>query len=157
MSENKIDPQLIQNYLHAHIPISRAMGISVVEAKPHLLKLKAPLDANINHRDSVFGGSAAAVAILSAWSLVHSKLMAEQIEARLVIQKNSMRYLKPIMGDFTAICKIDDEQQWNRFFHVFQRKGMARIRLTAHLACEDEIVADFDGDYVAVLRSKTVA
>ena len=46
------------------------MGIDVVAAGPDGVTLGAPLEPSINHRDTVFGGSAAAVAILSAWGLL---------------------------------------------------------------------------------------
>ncbi|MCK5077867.1 MAG: thioesterase domain-containing protein [Calditrichia bacterium] len=152
MQEMKVDPKIIEQYLHDHIPISKAMGITVINAESYILQLKAPLDLNINHRDSVFGGSASAVAILSAWSLIHLKLLEEKIESRLVIQKNTMRYINPIMSDFTAICKIEDVNTWEKFVIILKRKGIARIHLKAYLACDDEIVADFEGDYVAVKR-----
>lgn len=57
---------------------------------------------SINHRDTVFGGSASAVAILSAWALLHTRLAGAGIASRLVIQRNSMSYELPIDGSFTA-------------------------------------------------------
>ncbi len=61
----------IQDYLHEHIPLSKAMGVSVVEADAVGIVLSAPLEPNINHRDTVFGGSASSLAVLAAWSVVH--------------------------------------------------------------------------------------
>ena len=140
----------VEEYLHNHIPISKAMGITVVNIEPNMLVLKAPITLNINHRETVFGGSASAVAILSAWSLIHTKLLEEGIQSRLVIQKNTMQYIKPIENDFTATCTIDDSKVWERFIKILKRKGISRINLKAFLTCKDEVVADFTGDYVAI-------
>jgi hypothetical protein len=48
----------LEQYLHEHIPLSAAMGVKVVQADPQCVVLTAPLAPNINHRDTVFGGSA---------------------------------------------------------------------------------------------------
>ena len=83
-------PGELERYLHQHIPLSKAMQVSVVEVLPAGVVLSAPLAPNINHRDTVFGGSASALAILAAWSLLHTRLSGEGIASRLVIQRNTM-------------------------------------------------------------------
>ena len=58
-------PELeIEQYLHRYIPLAIAMGVRVKDATPARVELTAPLAPNVNHHDSVFGGSAAAVATL---------------------------------------------------------------------------------------------
>src|SRR5687768_8333506 len=96
----------LETYLHVHIPLSRAMAVRVVSIADDKVILGAPLGPNINHRDTVFGGSASALAILSAWSLLHLRLTAADQPSRVVIQRNSMDYLAPIDGDFTATATI---------------------------------------------------
>ena len=59
----------IEHYLHAHIPLSLAMGVKVLSSSREAVRLSAPLAPNINHRATVFGGSASAVALLAAWAL----------------------------------------------------------------------------------------
>ena len=59
------------------------MEVTVVEASLHQVVLSAPLAPNINHRETVFGGSASAVAILAAWSMLHLRLSAEGLGSRL--------------------------------------------------------------------------
>jgi len=56
----------IERYLRAHISISTAMGVRMIACDEHGVRLQAPLAANINHRATVFGGSASAVAIPAA-------------------------------------------------------------------------------------------
>jgi thioesterase domain-containing protein len=60
-------PIELERYLHEHIPLSHAMRVGVVTVDAGTVVLRAPLEPNINHRETVFGGSASALAILAAW------------------------------------------------------------------------------------------
>lgn len=114
------------------------------------LTLAAPLEPNINHRDTVFGGSASALAILAAWSLLHTQLRAAGVDSRLVIQRNTMEYLHPITGDFVARATLPDEGRWRRFIRTFTRRGRARLRVTSVLECDGERVGELTGEFVAL-------
>jgi thioesterase domain-containing protein len=149
MTSPLIDPAIVQAYLHEHIPISAAMGISVVAAGPVAVALEAPLEQNVNHRSTVFGGSCASVAILAAWTLAHLRVAATG-PSRVVIQHGTTDYLRPIRGAFTATCWLDDERAWDRFLRTLARFGRARIELEAAVTSGDELVATFRGMYVAL-------
>jgi len=142
--------QRVQRYLHQVIPISVAMGVRVTTATLDHVKLSAPLTPNINHADTVFGGSAAALATLSAWTLLHLKLEDAGLNAQLVIQRSRMEYEKPIPGDFEAVCDFGDEAAWDLFRATFTRHGRARLTLSAHLVHLANRVASFEGDFVAL-------
>jgi thioesterase domain-containing protein len=137
-------------YLHEHIPLSRAMEVSVISCTEQTVVLSAPLAPNINHRETVFGGSASAVAILAAWSLLHTRLRDADIEARLVIQRNSMNYELPIQGTFTASSLLEEPAHWASFVRLLSRKGKARIAVTARLEYDGQIVGRFTGEFVAL-------
>ena len=109
------------------------MGVSVVEASSSQVVLSAPLAPNINHRDTVFGGSASAVAILAAWSMLHLRLSAEGLGSRLVIQRNTMDYLAPIDGTFTAVALAPAPETWQLFTRMLRRKGLGRIEQASAL------------------------
>ena len=140
----------LEAYLHAHIPLSAAMQVAVVAVEASGVTLAAPLAPNINHRDTVFGGSASAVAILAAWSLLHTRLRSEGVAARLVIQSNAMDYLLPIAGDFTARSALAEPDQWPRFMRMFARMGRARLRVTAELHSDGQVTARLTGEFVAL-------
>lgn len=144
-----MNTQALQNYLHEHIPMSEAMQVSVESVGPDSIVLSAPLAPNINHQSTVFGGSASSVAILSAWSLVHTKLDQLGLTSRLVIQRNTMSYLLPISGAFAARATIPSGDEWERFLRTFQRKGKARIRVTSMLEFEGKQVGMYEGEFVA--------
>jgi thioesterase domain-containing protein len=148
--------RLLENYLHAHIPITAAMQVRVVAFEGDSVTLAAPLAPNINHRETVFGGSASTLCILSAWALIH--VWMQQLEGtttRIVIQRNTMEYLKPIQGEFEATCRLNVATEWPRFLRSYQRKGVARLILQSNLTSAGEVVGQFEGAFVAFDLSRS--
>jgi thioesterase domain-containing protein len=142
---------LLERYLHQQIPLSVAMGVRVRIATAERVQLAAPLAPNINHAETAFGGSAAALATLSAWGLLHVRLTRTALQARLVIQRSSMQFERPIPGDFDAVCLFTDEPAWERFRATLVRRGRARLTLASHLLYDARQVATFEGDFVGLL------
>ena len=141
----------MERYLHSNIPLSAAMGVQVKVATPEHVMLSAPLGPNINHHQTVFGGSGAVLATLSAWTLLHLRLEHEHLDATLVIQRSAMEYERPIPGDFEAACRFADAAGWQRFCSTLARRGRARLTLTAHLLYATREMGSFVGDFVAML------
>ena len=141
---------MLEEYLHEHIPLSKAIDVKVVKADSHGVTLSAPLAPNINHRETVFGGSASAVAILAAWTLLHVRLKQEGISRRVVIQRNTMNYERPIVDTFMATSSLHDPMRWEKFIRTLKRKNKARITVFVTLQCVGETVGKFEGDFVAL-------
>jgi thioesterase domain-containing protein len=150
MSEDRTVAE-IEAYLHRHIPITRGMGVHVVECSPKGVTLTAPLAPNVNHRSTVFGGSASALVILSAWCWLHFALREAGLKCQVVIQRSTVDYLVPIDGDFSAHCEALAAAPWEKFLRTLRRHGKARIELTARLHLHGKAVSKFHGDYVAVI------
>lgn len=148
-------PEALERYLHDHIPLSAAMGVAVLAVAEDSVLLRAPLEPNINHRETVFGGSASALAILSAWSLLHTRLLRDGIACRLVIQRNTMEYERPIPSAFTARATLDSADVWPRFMNTLARRGRARVLVSAVLECGDDTVGRFTGEFVALRAPDT--
>jgi thioesterase domain-containing protein len=140
----------LQAYLHAHIPLSAAMQVEVASVEWEHVLLQAPLAPNINHRETVFGGSASALSILAAWSLLHVRLRSSGAASRLVIQSNRMDYLRPMVGSFSARSSLEDADQWPGFMRLLERRGRARLTVTAELMAEGEVAGLFSGEFVAL-------
>lgn len=137
-------------YLHDHIPLSRAMEARVVACDERHAVVAAPLAPNLNHRGTAFGGSAASLALLAGWTLLHARLVAAGVAARLVIQETAMRYTRPVAAEFFARCDLPGEAAWDRFLAGVQRKGAGRIKLSVVLTSEGAVAATFTGEYVAL-------
>ncbi len=142
----------VESYLHRKIPLSASMGVRVRTATVERVELWLPLRPNINHEKTVFGGSAAAAATLAAWTLLHLRLTEAHSDAQLVVQRSTMEYRKPIMGDFEATCTFNDAKEWGRFWRTLERRGRARLTMTAKLIRGTRELGAFAGDFVA-LRS----
>ena len=126
------------------------MGVVAVSADTECVILNAPLEPNINHRETVFGGSAASVAMLAGWSLMRIRLGAERIDCRIVISKGSIDFGKAIEGEFTASARLADPDDWERFTAGYARKGMARTKVDVSVESAGKQVAQFTGVFAAV-------
>lgn len=143
-------PIELTDYLHAHIPLSAAMQVTAIEASPERILLSAPLAPNINHRDTVFGGSASAIAILAAWALVHTRMRAEDLRGTLVIQRNTMEYDRPLTGAFTATARAPEASEWASFTRMLRRKGRGRLVVHSTLEQDGVPACRLEGEFVAV-------
>jgi len=145
-----MNAEQLGDYLRERIPLSNAMAVEVRAADADGVELYAPLAPNINHRDTVFGGSASAVAILAAWSALLVRMRAEGLEARLVIRRNTMSYERPITGGFTARAAPPDAAAWAKLAATLRRGRPARVHVGAKLECGGETVGEFDGEFAVL-------
>ena len=145
-----MDTEQLESYLHEQIPASALLQIRVKSCSERKVELLAPLHPNINHKNTVFGGSLSMLAILSGWSLVFMRLAGTHNE--IVIQQSRISYLRPAKTDVTATSGFEAPAQWHRFERSFERKGKARIVISSDILCDGEIVAVHDGTYVAFNR-----
>jgi thioesterase domain-containing protein len=119
----------ITRYLHEHIPLTKALG-AAVEAYDHVsVRLVAPLGPNLNHRNTAFGGSLSALAILAGWTLLHLALRERGIGAQIVIQRSEMVFDAPVATDLAVTATLPPPEQWDRFLTTLRRHRRARVRL----------------------------
>jgi thioesterase domain-containing protein len=126
------------------------MQVAVVSLDADSLVLSAPLEPNRNPHGTVFGGSAATLAVLAAASLLHTKLDAEGIACQVVVHRSSMEYLAPLHGPFSARAFLSETTDWARFTQSLRSRGKARARVTAVLSCGGVEAARFQGQFVGL-------
>ena len=143
---------MLEDYLHKRIPLSAAIQVSVDSASTNSVTLSAPLEPNINPKSTVFGGSAAALAVLAAWSLLHLRLMDDGFDCEVVIQTSQMDYDRPIRATFSATSSLTDAGAWPAFLTMLARKRRSRIEVQSVLTSEGATVARLRGKFVALLR-----
>lgn len=144
------DPYELGPYLHAHIPISRQIGVRVLAAAEDEVRLLAPLEPNLNHRQTAFGGSLSALAILAGWSILWIRLRDRAPGQRIVIHSSEMSYIAPVEHDFVASCGGIEVAPWRRFQHTLASRGRARMRLRAEVTANGLVAATFEGRYVVI-------
>lgn len=143
-----MDQQELQSLLWKEIPITESMGIHVLETGPREISLTAPLEKNINHKSTAFGGSLYSVAVLTGWSLLKVFLVQRGVHAHIVIQESKMQYLKPVKTDIVSHCEWQSEEQEQTLLKSFQRKKRARTEISVNIVQLQEVVAIFHGQYV---------
>jgi thioesterase domain-containing protein len=151
----RVSPQELEQYLHGSIPLSRAMQVAVLDLTEDWAVLGAPLAPNVNHRGTVFGGSACTLSILAAWWLPYCRLRDRVPATSLVLQRNSMSYERPVAGAFSAHACLAPSAQWPEFLRTLERRGKARISVCARLICAGEEAGRFDGEFVALAVAAT--
>jgi thioesterase domain-containing protein len=140
----------LQEYLYKHIPLSKALGISIQQATTEQVILQAPLALNINHKKTVFGGSLYNVATLACWSLVFLNVRRLQIRAEIVISNGNIKYRAPVKEDFTVECAIESQDVFSRFKEGLRRKSKARLCLNAKIYQGSCLAVDYAGEFVAI-------
>ena len=127
------------------------MGVRVLEVEPTRVRLIAPLKPNVNHRETFFGGSAAALATLAAFALAHRRLEEEAgLDAHLVIQRSTMEYLEPAAAEVEAECVAPQAEVWTKLVRTIRRWGKGRIELAVELRAKGKVVGSFVGAFVAL-------
>lgn len=142
------DLQGLQSVLYSEITLAKAIGIEVREYNESGLTLCAPLENNLNHKRTAFGGSIYSVSVLAGWGLIYLLLQERELAGQIVIQESSTRFIKPVTASIVAQCAFESAGQVERFIRALQRKRVARIQLQSNLISSDGVSAVFDGTYV---------
>jgi len=155
LEEHTLTPRDLEQYLHEHIPLSKAMQVTVVARDPDRVVLSAPLAPNANPHETVFGGSISAAAMLAAWSLLHTRLTSSGLSASLVLKRNTMSYEAPISGNFTATASTPDTKAWEAFTRMLAQRGRARITVPVVIEYRGRVAGRFEGEFVARGTTRT--
>jgi thioesterase domain-containing protein len=123
------------------------MGIRVAHFDGASLILDAPLDPNLNHKSTAFGGSLYSIAVLCGWGLLHLKLAEARLHKHIVIQESNIRYLHPVVQDLHAECRLDDAA-FKHFLRTLERHGRARLSLDVIISQGNRPAVEFSGRYV---------
>lgn len=140
----------LENYLRENIPLTTALGVAVSLATPKNVILSAPIEPNINHKLTVFGGSLHSIATLACWSLIFVNLRQLNIHAEIVISTSDTKYLAPVTTDFKAECSLENNHDLDRFEKMLVKKGKARIKLNATIYQSETLALDYYGEFVAI-------
>ncbi|WP_442111513.1 YiiD C-terminal domain-containing protein [Pseudomonas sp. NUPR-001] len=145
------DSHYLQSVLHSDIPLTREMGMEVLDWHNQQLRLQLPLAPNVNHKSTMFGGSLYCASVLVGWGWLHLRLREAGIDdGHIVIQEGQISYPLPVTGAAIAVCEAPEAKVWERFIATYQRRGRARLTLNTRVcnAGSDEAAVQFSGQYV---------
>ncbi|MDO4708383.1 MAG: YiiD C-terminal domain-containing protein [Pseudomonadota bacterium] len=137
----------------AAMPPVRMMQIGLADIGDDDLSLSAPLAANLNDKDSAFGGSLVALMTLAGWALASAQLLRAGFEADVYVADSEVKYLHPVKTDLRARATAPSPQALQAFIDTFAARGKARIRLQVCIAlAEGGPACTLSGRYVALRR-----
>ncbi|WP_449465391.1 YiiD C-terminal domain-containing protein [Stenotrophomonas humi] len=151
MPENS-DPSALLARLQATLsamPPVAAMDIRIAGYDNGVLRMHAPLSANVNDKGNAFGGSLASVMTLSGWALVSLRLAMAGKDAEVYVADSSIRYRAPVYGELMASARAAPDQDWEGFLALFNKRGRARISIRAEILGG---AAELEGRFVAISK-----
>lgn len=147
--------QALQAIWHDTIPLSKAMNLQISYFDSLKLVTRCDTDFNQNLHHTMFAGSIYTLATLTGWGWVYLALQAQQekgiaLNGDIVLADASIRYHSPIKG--LAYGQVVQGDVSGQLDNLLQGKN-ARMNLTAHVYCGENIAATFKGSYF-ILPSK---
>ncbi len=136
------------------MPLTEHLGIRIASFDAGALVLAAPLAPNRNHKGTAFAGSLNAVATLTGWATVWLLLRERGVPAHVVIQDSTVRYARPVTGDFRATCRQPSAEAVKALLETVRRRGRGRIELQVAVADAGGDAVAFRGRYVVVARGE---
>jgi thioesterase domain-containing protein len=142
--------------LREQIPLTRHMDLRITRVDEGGLRLDAPLAPNVNDKGTGFAGSLATLATLAGWAL--ATLLAEQATGtpcEAAVFESELRYVRPVRGDFHAVCAMPSQAQRRAFADALRERGRAKLELTAVVAQDGEDRVTYRGRYAVRKMPKT--
>jgi thioesterase domain-containing protein len=138
----------LRDYLTGRISPARALGASLEALEP--VTISAPLAANLNDKGTGFAGSLFSVAALAGWALVTRWCAVESVDAEVVLQSSSARFLTPARADFRAIAHEPPAGERDRLRRMLARSGRGRTEVAVDVKCHEAVVMTFTGTYAVI-------
>lgn len=132
------------------MPPVAALGARPLAYDGKMLRMGAPLAANVNDKGCAFGGSLSGLMTLAGWGWITLRLRLEGLDADVYVADSQVKYLSPLYGDLLAEAMPAADESWEQFVDTLQRYGKARIAMQARIP----IAA---GGEAAVLTGRFVA
>ncbi|MBO6556071.1 MAG: YiiD C-terminal domain-containing protein [Pseudomonadales bacterium] len=145
----------LESAFHDMIPISKAMGVKVVRYNSTTLTTRAPLDQNINHQHSAFGGSLFSLAAMSGWGLLQLKLSELLLDCNTVVVDGEASYHTPVYDDLECTVRLPENS--DELFAELAEMGKVRTELVATFESGNKVAMQMKGRYHLKMRETTDA
>ncbi|WP_374380737.1 YiiD C-terminal domain-containing protein [Thermomonas sp.] len=137
----------------AGMPPVAAMQPSLDAWDAGVLRLRAPLAANINDKGCAFGGSLTSLMTIAGWGIVSLTLAEAGLDADIYVADSRVRYLKPVFEDLVVDAGFDDPLEAAGLADVLRQQGRASVRIQARtLLADGGVAATLVARYVAIAK-----
>lgn len=140
----------LTEFLEAHVPATQYMGFQLNEYNGHALSLSAPLEPNINDKQTAFGGSLFSLCVMCCWGMIYLKTQEKNIQCNQVVTESNISFLAPVDGKIIATCTSPSDDDLREFFERFETRGRSKISLTAEVQCNGNTAVQFSGQYAII-------
>ena len=148
-----MQPQELEKYLRHQIPLVDTIGLMVVQADDHFVKLQAPLQSNRNHLGTAFGGSLYSMGVLACYTWLFNTLNNRKIDCHVVIKGGQIKYLKPVDNEIVSVCMSPETEVLKKFLLTVEKKQKAQISLRSEILVNSQVACVFEGDFVSITHS----
>lgn len=147
-----LSPAALEAFFHAKIPLTKAMGLRVIGTGPDLIELEAPLEPNLNHLGSVFGGTLHALPTLACYAALWTVLHDGGIDGHVIVKDSAARYRQLVMRPFRAVCPRPSTEAAAEFLEDLRRHKKAVMSLESVVPGDNgKPAVEFSGSFVAVV------
>jgi thioesterase domain-containing protein len=133
--------------LFTDMPPVAAMKIRAAQFDGDVLRLTAPLSANVNDKRCAFGGSLASLMTLAGWGWLMLNLREAGVEADVYVADSKIRYLAPLYDDLHGEARLREDQDWTATLRCLAERKRARVAMLAN-------VRNAAGEPVALLEAR---
>jgi len=132
----------------AAMPPVAAMDIRSAGHDGEVLRLRAPLAANVNDKACAFGGSLASIMTLAGWGWLTMRTLEDGRKVDVYVADSQVRYLLPLFGDLLAEARLAHGQDWTTIARSLAERGRARATMRARvLGPEGAVIATMDARF----------
>jgi thioesterase domain-containing protein len=121
------------------MPPVAAMAIRAESFDGELLRLRAPLAANVNDKDCAFGGSLASLMTLAGWGWLMLKTAEAGLAAEVYVADSQIRYLAPLYAELRASARLAPGEDWPATLRCLAERGRARVAMQAEISAADGV------------------
>jgi thioesterase domain-containing protein len=139
--------------LHREVPLTRQMGVSVVEYDGVRLVVTADFGPNVNIHGTAFGGSQFSICAVAGWALLHLKYEEAGVHALSVLGNASIDYFRPVKGEIRAFCHLPEDAAFEPFMRRVGNGERAAIALVTEILVGEQVAARFQGRYSAIFEA----
>ena len=121
----------LEQCMHQLIPLSVAMKLSVSHYDGNKLQLLAPLEPNVNHQMTAFGGSLLSGCALVGWGLLQLQLGHMDRLGNVVVGEATSTFYSPVADCLRVESELPNH--FDTFKQELLTKGVKSIQLDAHV------------------------
>ena len=119
----------LQQIIDTRIVPAAAMGVRISGFTGDGITLSAPLEKNLNHHGTAFGGSLYSIAAVAGWALLEMCSEEAQLAADIVVSNASVSYLAPVTSDYSVRVYSQNPRDVNDAIAQCRKDGKAAVTL----------------------------